>query len=151
VTPLGASERRRPRSPSVLALGGAALIVAGTFLPVNGGGDFGYRYAIFDRSLEQPSLLLVAVEPLAVAACVAGCALLLWGRASILVAGLLIAFGVQTLAFFVAYVSAALFGDPNYDSFEPGGVVGAIGAALVLAAGVVVGTMRRTSPDVNAL
>ena len=50
------------RLPPVLLLAGAALVVAGTFIPVNGGGHFGYRYAIFDRSLEQPTLLLVAAE-----------------------------------------------------------------------------------------
>jgi len=151
VTAADGVEGRRPAA--VLALVGAGLVVAGTFLPVNGGGDFGYRYAVFDRSLEQPTLLLVAVEPLAVAACAAGCGLVLGRRAPILAAGLLIAFGFQTLLFFLAYVGATIFGDPNYDSFEPGGVVGALGGALVLAAGVVVllGTMRRTSPEMNAV
>jgi hypothetical protein len=138
------------RVASSLALAGAALIVAGTFLPVNGGGEFGYRYAIFDRSLGQPTLVLVAIEPLAVAAAVAVAAVALVRRTPVLTGGLLIAFGVQTLAFFLAYVGAAIFGDPAYDSFEPGGVVGAAGASLVLAAGVTLhGRMRRTSPDTN--
>jgi hypothetical protein len=146
---------------SVLVLAGAGLIIAGTFVPVNGGGDFGYRYAIFDRSLGRPTLLLVAVEPLAVAVA-ASLAVLLTRRAPALAAGLLIAFGFQTLVFFLVYVAGAAFGDANYDSFKPGGVLGALGAALVLSGGIslvirrrsvqrAAKRTRRSSPETNAV
>jgi hypothetical protein len=129
---------------SSMVLAGAGLIIAGTFVPVNGGGDFGYRYAIFDRSLNQPTLLLVAVEPLAVAWAASLAAVVIARRAPALAAGLMIALGFQTLVFFLAYVGGAAFGDPAYDSFEPGGVLGALGAALVLTAGVSVAVRRQT-------
>jgi hypothetical protein len=134
---------RLPLIPSMV-LAGAGLIIAGTFVPVNGGGDFGYRYAIFDRSLNQPTLLLVAVEPLAVAGAASLAAVAIARRAPALAAGLMIALGFQTLVFFLAYVGGAAFGDPAYDSFEPGGVLGALGAALVLTAGVSVAVRRQT-------
>jgi hypothetical protein len=134
---------RLPLIPSMV-LAGAGLIIAGTFVPVNGGGDFGYRYAIFDRSLNQPTLLLVAVEPLAVAWAASLAAVVIARRAPALAAGLMIALGFQTLVFFLAYVGGAAFGDPAYDSFEPGGVLGALGAALVLTAGVSVAVRRQT-------
>ena len=137
---------RLPLIPSMV-LAGAGLIVAGTFVPVNGGGDFGYRYAIFDRSLDQPTLLLVAIEPLTVAVAATLAGVVIAPRAPALAAGLMIALGLQTLVFFLAYVGGATFGNPAYDSFQPGGVLGALGAALVLTAGVAVAVRRRSSSD----
>ena len=128
------------RLASAIAFPGAALIVVGTFVPVNGGGDFGYRYAIFDRSLGQPTLLLVALQPLAVALSATLVMILLARRAPTLSAGLMIALGFQTLVFFAAYVFGAVFGSATYDSFAPGGVLGAVGAGFLLLAGLVLGT-----------
>jgi hypothetical protein len=136
--------RIRPALVAMIVATGAGLIIAGTFVPVNGGGDFGYRYTIFDRSLGQPMLLLVAIEPLAAAVASSLAALLLGRRAPVLTAGFIIAVGFQTFLFFLAYAAAAVFGDPAYDSFEPGGVLGALGAALVLAGGIFLVPRRRS-------
>lgn len=119
----------------IAALLGATLIVVGAFVPVNGGGEFGYSYAIFDREVQR-ELLLFAAEPLAVAAVSALAALFLVGRAPLLTSGLFLAFGLQTLVLFLAHLVGAAFGNPAFNSFRPGGLVGAVGALLLLAAGV---------------
>ena len=123
-----------PRTAQLSAIAGAVLLVAATFVPVNGGGEAGYPYALFDRSVQR-ELLLFAAEPLIVAVAATAVALVLVGRARALAAGLLIAFGVQTLILFLAYLGGAAFGNPLYNSFEPGSVLGVAGALLVLAAG----------------
>jgi hypothetical protein len=114
---------------------GAVLVALGTFIPVNGGGEFGYSYAIFDHEIQR-ELLLFAAEPLAVAAVSALAALSPVRRAPLLTSGLFLAFGLQTLIFFLAHLVGAAFGNPAFNSFRPGGLVGSFGAIALLAAGV---------------
>jgi hypothetical protein len=118
-----------------LVVTGALIIVAATFIPVNGGGDAGYATAIFDRSVQR-ELQLFALEPLAVALLAILVAFLLLRRRPQASAGMLIAFGLQTAVLFFAYTVIALFGNPSYNSFEPGGALGLLGALLIVLAGV---------------
>ena len=117
-----------------LILGGSALIVAATFVPTNGGGRAGYPYAIFDTSVQR-EFELFAAEPVAVAVLATAGGLFLLRRMPVLTAGLLLAFGAQTSILFLAYVGIAAFGNPNYNSFRSGGLLGIIGALLLGAAG----------------
>lgn len=118
----------------LLALAGAGLLVVATFVPTNGGGRGGYPYAIFDTSVQR-EFLLFAVEPIGVAFLAAGAALVLLGRTPSFTAGMLFAFGMQTFALFLAHVGVAAFGNPQYNSFRPGGLLGVVGATLLVAAG----------------
>jgi len=111
-----------------------ALLLAATFMPVNGGGAAGYPYAILDTSIQR-ELLLFAAEPLAVAVCAVLAAVFLLGRHPRITAGMLLAFGLQTGLLFLAHLGAAAFGNPAYNSFRPAGLVGLAGAAALLAAG----------------
>lgn len=126
----------------------AVLIVAGTVVPVNGGGNYGYQYAIFNRRFQR-DLWLFAAEPLAVAGAALLAALLLARRAPMLTAGILAAFGFQSLALFLAYLVDAAFGPPNYNSFRPGGLLGALGAALLLVGSMLAFRLRRPSAGVG--
>jgi hypothetical protein len=128
--------RRRMRGLGIrlLALAAAALILAATFVPTNGGGHGGYPYAIFDTSVQR-EYQLFAAEPVAVAFLAAATALLLLGRMASFAAGVLLAFGAQSFVLFLAHVGAATFGNPQYNSFRPGGLLGAVGALLLLVAG----------------
>jgi len=118
----------------VATLAGSALLVAATFVPVNGGGTSGYRYAIFDRSV-QHELMLFALEPLGVAVLATLTAVFLVTRAPRLAAGVLLAFGVQSMLLFLGYFGMAAFGNPDYNSLRLGALVGLAGAAALLAAG----------------
>jgi len=119
----------------LLALGGAALVIAATFVPVNGGGAGGYSYAIYDTSIQR-EFELFAAEPIVAAVLAALTALLLAHRAPSFAAGVLLAFGVQTFLLFLAHFGAATFGNPQYNSYRPGGLIGAVGALLLMAAGL---------------
>ncbi len=119
-----------------LAIAGALIVVAATFIPINGGGDAGYPTAIFDRSVQR-ELQLFALEPLAVALLTVLLVLVLLRRRPEASAGMLLAFGIQTAVLFVAYTAIALFGNPAYNSFEPAGPLGLLGAALIGLSGVV--------------
>jgi hypothetical protein len=121
----------------VATLAGSALLVAATFVPVNGGGTSGYRYAIFDRSIQR-ELILFALEPLGVAVLATLTAVFLVTRAPRLAAGVLLAFGLQSMLLFLAYFGMAAFGNPDYNSLRPGAVVGLAGAAALLAGGSLV-------------
>jgi hypothetical protein len=132
--PSSSPRRTSGRAVRLVALAGAAFLVAGTFLPANGGGRAGWPYAVFDRSVQR-ELELFAGEPLAAAALAAAAALFLLDRRPWFTSGALVAFGVQTLVFFAAHVSAATFGNPLYNSFGVGGVLGLAGALLLLVAG----------------
>ena len=124
----------------------AGLLVAATFVPTNGGGRAGYPYAIFDTSVQR-EFQLFAAEPVVVAILAVGAVLLLLGRMPGLMAGVLIAFGVQSFLLFLAYFGVAAFGNPQYNSFRPGGLLGIVGAVLLVAAGLLaVRTAMRFSP-----
>jgi hypothetical protein len=123
------------RSIRALAVAGAVIVVAATFVPINGGGDAGYATAIFDRSVQR-EVQLFALEPLAVAFLVVLVVLLLLRRRPEASAGVLLGVGLQTAVLFLAYTAIALFGNPAYNSFEPAGPMGVIGAVLIGLAGV---------------
>jgi hypothetical protein len=130
------SIRRPINAPAVqlIVLAGASLLVAATFIPTNGGGRAGYPYAIFDTSIQR-EFQLFAAEPVAVAILAAGAALFLLRHMPSLTAGVLLAFGVQNFVLFLAYVGIAAFGNPQYNSFRPGGLIGVFGALLLIAGG----------------
>jgi hypothetical protein len=136
-----------------LVLAGSGLIVAATFVPVNGGGTSGYPYSIYDQSVQR-ELVLFVMEPLGVAIVASATALLLAGRLPLLGAGLLLAFGVESFLLFLAYLGIAAFGNPNFNSFQPGGLLGVIGALLLLLSGALAAApylpvyrIRRSSPS----
>ncbi len=120
--------------PRITAIAGAALIVVGTLVPVNGGGRAGYPYAILDLSIQR-ELLLFAAEPIGVAGVAALMTVVVVPRAPRFSAGVMMTFGFQTGALFLAYLVGAAFGNPQYNSFEPGGLIGASGAGLLFIAG----------------
>jgi hypothetical protein len=128
------SSRRRDVVVAALTLAGAALLVAGTLVPVNGGGRAGYPYAIFDTSVQR-ELQLFAAEPLCAAVLSAVAAVLLFRRWPAFASGALVAFGIQTGVLFLAYFGGAVYGNPLYNSFRAGSVIGLAGAALIVAAG----------------
>ncbi len=113
---------------------GAALLVAATFLPVNGGGRAGYPYAIYDKSV-QKELLLFSLEPLGVAVATMLAVAFLLRRYGKVTGGILLGFGFQTAFLFLAHFGIATFGNPEYNSFRPGSLVGGAGAAFLLLAG----------------
>src|SRR5215211_2379508 len=117
-----------------LVLAASLLLVAATFVPTNGGGRAGYPYAIYDRSVQR-ELELFAAEPLVVALLAAAVAIVVVPRARHVGAGALLAFGLQTSVLFLAYFGGAVFGNPLYNSFRPGSVLGLLGAGLLIAAG----------------
>ena len=127
----------------VVVFAAAGLIVAGTVIPVNGGGAYGYEYAIFTRRFQR-ELWLFAAEPLAVAGTALVAGLLLARRSPVLAAGILGALGFQSLALFLAYLVGAAFGPANYNSFRPGGLLGALGAALLLVSGFLAFRLARS-------
>jgi hypothetical protein len=118
----------------LFVLAASTLILAGTFVPTNGGGRAGYPYAIFDTSVQR-EFQLFAAEPVAVALLATISALVLLRRLPSLTAGLLLAFGAQSFLLFLAHVGIAAFGNPQYNSFRPGGLLGVLGAMLLLVAG----------------
>jgi hypothetical protein len=75
-----------------LTLAGASLLVAATFVPINGGGDAGFPTALFDRSVQR-ELQLFAVEPLAIAVLAALVAFVALRRRPHVSGGMLLAFG----------------------------------------------------------
>jgi hypothetical protein len=130
----------------LLVLAGSGLLITATFVPSNGGGRAGYPYAIYDRSVQR-ELELFAAEPLAVAVLAVLAALLLLRRARVLTAGLLLAFGAQTFLLFLAHVGIAAFGNPHYNSFRPGGLLGVVGALLLVGGGVLTLLLRPQEPS----
>jgi hypothetical protein len=128
----------------LLVLVGSGLVLAATFVPTNGGGIAGYPYSIYDPAVQR-EFELFAAEPVAVALLAVAAALLLLGSAPALTAGLLLAFGAQTFILFMAYVVIATFGNPNYNSFRPGGLLGLLGALLLITAGVIALRTPRTA------
>ena len=146
--PSSSRRRRSGRAVRLVALTGAALLVAGTFVPANGGGRAGWPYAVFDGSVQR-ELELFAGEPLAAAALGAASALFLLDRRPWFTSGVLVALGAQTLVFFAAHVTAATFGNPLYNSFRVGGILGLTGAVLLLVAGALTYRLARGT-DVGA-
>ena len=90
-----------------------------------------------------------AAEPVAVAvlAFVAGAVLIEWsgGIPRALAAGVLLAYGVQTFFLFIGYVALAM-GSPDAQ-LRPGGIVGAFGGVLLLAAGLAALNLSRQTPQ----
>jgi hypothetical protein len=131
-------QRRWGRLAAVAAAGlGAALLVAATFVPVNEGGRGGYVIKIYDPAATK-DLQLFAVEPIGVAALVLAALVILLvagGTTRLWVAGVLLAFGLQTGLLFLAYFGGAAFGKPEFNSLGVGSVLGLLGAALVAVAG----------------
>lgn len=133
----------RVRLVRAFAFVGAGLLVVATFVPINGGGDAGFPAAIFDRSVQR-ELQLFAAEPLMVAVLAILIAAVGVGRRPHVSGGMLLGFGVQTAVLFLVYTVIAIFGNPAYNSFEPGGPLGTIGAVLLALAGAAaVGRGRR--------
>jgi hypothetical protein len=132
-TPFLLGQPRLARLIRIVAVAGGALLVAATFVPVNGGGRAGYPYAVYDTSVQR-ELQLFAAEPIAAAVLSVAAALFLLRRWLALTSGLLAAFGVQAGIFFLAHLGAATFGNPLYNSFRPGSLVGLAGAVMLVAA-----------------
>jgi hypothetical protein len=128
-----------------LAVAGAGLLVAATFVPVNGGGRAGYSEAIYDTSSLQ--LRLFAIEPLGVAALavLAVLAALVSRAARRWAAGMLLAFGLQSGLLFAAYFGGAAFGNPEFNSLRAGSALGLIGAVLLVLSGAVTLATRDVS------
>jgi len=118
-----------------LAVAGAGLLVAATFVPVNGGGRAGYPETIYDASSQE--LRLFAIEPIGVAALavLAVLAALVSHAARRWVAGMLLAFGLQSGLLFAAYFGDAAFGNSEFNSFRAGSALGLIGAVLLVLSG----------------
>jgi hypothetical protein len=134
-----------------LAGAGAALLVAATFVPVNGGGRAGYPETIYDGSASH-ELQLFAIEPLGVAvlAVLAVLAALAFRAARTWAAGMLFAFGLQSGFLFAAYFGGAAFGNPEFNSFRPGSALGLMGAMLLVLSGVATLVTRDVSgPEQN--
>lgn len=119
----------------LFALAGCGLVIAATFVPTNGGGRAGYPYAIFDASIQR-EFQLYAAEPVAAAVLAVGAAFVLLRRSPSFAAGVLLALGVQSLLLFSAHVGVATFGNPQYNSFRPGGLLGMAGALVFITAGL---------------
>jgi hypothetical protein len=132
----------------LLALVGSGLVVAATFVPSNGGGRAGYPYAIFDTSIQR-EFQLFAAEPIGAALFALGAAFLFLRRTPLLAAGLLLALGAQSFLLFSAHLGVAAFGNPQYNSFRPGGLLGMVGALSFIAAGSLV-LQRAGWPDRRA-
>lgn len=118
-----------------LALVGAALLVAGVFVPINGGGAAGYRYALYDNAVDL-DLRWFALEPLAVAAgavFIVGLSIV-WRERALF--ALLAAAGAQTTLLFAGYVGNSIFGPDSYNSFGAGSALGIAGGLAVLGAGI---------------
>jgi hypothetical protein len=118
-----------------LAIAGAGLLVAATFVPVNGGGRAGYPATIYDASSSE--LRLFAIEPIGVGALsvLAVLAALVSRAARRWAGGMLLAFGLQSGLLFAAYFGGAAFGNPEFNSFRSGSALGLIGAALLVLSG----------------
>jgi hypothetical protein len=119
----------------LLTLAGAVLLVAGTLTPINGGGDAGYGYALYDNPVDL-NLRWFALEPLGVAL---GVVLVLvvslrWRERALY--ALLVAAGAQTAVFFFGYLGHSMFAPDAYNSPAAGSILGLAGAALVVAGGV---------------
>jgi predicted membrane channel-forming protein YqfA (hemolysin III family) len=102
---------------------------------VNGGGTSGYPYALVDRSVQR-ELLLFAAQPLAAVVAIVF-ALAFLGRWRSLAAGVLLAFGLEMCVLFAAHFGAAAFGNPLYNSFRAGSLLGVTGGLLVIVSGVI--------------
>jgi hypothetical protein len=134
------SRAELPGRKSIIAFAlagvGAGFLVAATFIPVNGGGRAGYSESIYDSSASK-ELQLFALEPVGVGvlACLAILIALVYSGARTWVAGMLLAFGLQSGLLFVAYFGGAAFGNPEYNSFSAGSALGLIGAGLLVLSG----------------
>ncbi len=144
--PTGASSTVAPaqRSPrSWLAIAGGVfgllalpVILAGCVLPFINWTDTsnGATASIFSPGFAGG--YWYAVEPAAVVVLAIPAAILLMalksGTARALAAGLLIAFGLQTIGMFVGYT----FGDLGFGRIGPAGPVGLIGGAILFTGGV---------------
>lgn len=113
-----------------LAWLGAALLAIAVFLPYASDGT--ETMSILDTS--DWNSIWFALEPLLVAVAIGFVATKLLGRRTGLAPGLLLAFGVQSLLLFGAYVGLAISGD--YISPALGGWVGIAGAGLLVIAGL---------------
>jgi hypothetical protein len=123
------------RIPASL-LAGAVLIFVGTGVPFNGGGASSDGTRVGRRSIipdEQGALWL---DPVAVGLGTLVLAFVLWGSRSVLVAGILIAIGLESAALWIRYVVVPLLVEDGLGSFAPGGLIGLLGALLVLGAGL---------------
>jgi hypothetical protein len=124
---------------------GAGLVIAATFVPVNGGGRGGYAVSIYDSSAPK-QLQLFALEPLGVGVIVLALVVtaLVHGETWCWLGGMLLAFGLQSALLFIAYFGGAAFGNAEYNSFRIGSLLGLAGAALLALGGVVLIWRRRS-------
>jgi hypothetical protein len=117
----------------ILALAGAALVVAGTFIPyAHVGGYSSYGIVDFDSFRYTWMNLLV---PFAAAIVTALAATLLLHRLPRIAGAVLTVLGGQTFLFFLTYVFYTI--TTNGSSFRPGALIGALGGALITAVGVI--------------
>jgi hypothetical protein len=130
------------------ALAGCALLVAATVVPINGGGTSGYPYALIDRSVQR-ELVLFAAQPLATVVGVV-VALAVLGRWRRVAAGALLAFGLEMCVLFAAHLGAAAFGNPLYNSFRAGSLLGVMGGLLVIVSGIIAAAADPTRRPVPA-
>lgn len=133
-------QRWRSSVAFAFAAVGAGLLLAATFIPVNGGGREGYSVKIYDSAATTTEVQLFAIEPIGVAvlAFLAVLIALVWSGNRIWVAGMLLAFGLQSGLLFLAYIGSAAFGNPEFNSFAAGSALGLLGAALLTLSGAAI-------------
>ena len=120
----------------ILALVGAALVAASSFVPIYEFDDFGFKLVDFDQ--EPRSTLFIGLENafVAVAATVGGVIVL--ASRSRVIGGFLAGIGAQTTAVYISYLGlVALDGDPA-STIGGGSGLGLGGGMLILAAGIAV-------------
>jgi len=113
---------------AMAAIAGAVVMVIATVIPYNGGGDEEARKVA--RSLNE------AFDPVATSLAIAIIALLLlrpWRHAELSAA--LLTLGCLDALLWVRYLAVPVLEDSSVGSFGPGGVVGLLGAGLVLFGG----------------
>ncbi|TMG48373.1 MAG: hypothetical protein E6H90_07280 [Chloroflexi bacterium] len=150
-----ASQRWPARAGGIAALIGAAGVLVGCALPyatITYGTDDPTHPSVFNSGFGGNTLF--AAEPLAVVmfTFVAAIILLTPTRPILhsVAAGMLIAFGIQTFAFFFGYIGLGTYSDSsNKGSIGIGSVIGMVAGLCVLAGGLIALLIRRGSPRKN--
>ena len=123
----------------ILALVGAALVAASSFVPIYSFDDFDFTLVDFDQ--EPRATLFFGLENafVTVAAGVAG--IIVLASRSRAIGGFLAGIGAQTVAVFLSYVGLITLDDDSASSIGGGTGLGVAGGILILAAGIVVWTL----------
>jgi CHAT domain len=126
--------RSRSSGPAAAILAfGAVLIAAGIVVPFNGGGG-----NVPVRSVIPDVEAWLWLDPLAVVLAALLLVVLLRRQPAPLAAGILIALGIESVALWLRYLLLPILVRYGQGSFAWGGVLGLLGAALVLGSGVYV-------------